>query len=91
MWMKEVVTLTQPSIFIAENVKGLTSHLEDAKEVIEHDFANANDGGYIVIPARVLHATNYGVPQSRERVIFYGFKRSALKAEAVGRIIKLNC
>lgn len=40
------------------------------------------DGGYIVIPARVLHAANYGVPQSRERVIFYGFKRSALKAEA---------
>lgn len=89
MWMKEVVTLTQPSIFIAENVKGLTT-LEDAKEVIEHDFANAADGGYIVIPARVLHAANYGVPQSRERVIFYGFKRSALKAEAVEELLNLT-
>ena len=89
MWMKEVVTLTQPSIFIAENVKGLTT-LEDAKEVIEHDFANAADGGYIVIPARVLHAANYGVPQSRERVIFYGYKRSALKAEAVEELLNLT-
>lgn len=89
MWMKEVVTLTQPSIFIAENVKGLTT-LEDAKEVIEHDFANAADGGYIVIPARVLHAANYGVPQSRERVIFYGFKRSALKADAVEELLNLT-
>lgn len=82
MWMKEVVTLVKPSIFIAENVKGLTS-LEDAKEVIEHDFANAAEGGYIVIPARVLHAANFGVPQSRERIIFYGFKREALKEKAI--------
>lgn len=52
MWMKEVVSLVQPAIFIAENVKGLTT-LEDVKEVIEHDFANAADGGYLVIPARV--------------------------------------
>lgn len=89
MWMKEVVSLVQPSIFIAENVKGLTT-LEDAKEVIEHDFANAADGGYIVIPARVLHAANYGVPQSRERVIFYGFKRKALKDNAIGALLNLN-
>ncbi len=88
MWMKEVVSLVQPSIFVAENVKGLTT-LEDAKEVIEHDFANAADGGYIVIPARVLHAANYGVPQSRERVIFYGFKRKALKENAVEALLNL--
>lgn len=89
MWMKEVVSIVQPSIFIAENVKGLTT-LEDAKEVIEHDFANAADGGYLVIPARVLHAANYGVPQSRERVIFYGFKRKALKADALNALLELG-
>ena len=75
----------KPSVFVAENVKGLTT-LEDAKEIIEHDFADAADGGYIVIPARVLHAANYGVPQSRERVIFYGFKLSALKPEALSAL-----
>lgn len=89
MWMKEVVSLVQPAIFIAENVKGLTT-LEDVKEVIEHDFANAADGGYLVIPARVLHAANYGVPQSRERIIFYGFKRKALKEEALDALLNLT-
>lgn len=82
MWMREVVTLTKPLMFVAENVKGLTN-LDDAKEVIERDFSNAGDGGYLVLPARVLHSADYGVPQSRERVIFYGFKKSALKSKAL--------
>lgn len=81
MWMREVITLTGPKLFIAENVKGLTT-LEDAKEIIEHDFAEAGNGGYIVVPAKVLYAPDYGVPQSRERVLFFGFKRSALTADA---------
>lgn len=89
MWMREVVSLVQPNIFIAENVKGLTT-LEDVKEVIEADFANAADGGYLVIPARVLHAANYGVPQSRERVIFYGFKRKALKKGVLEELLTLS-
>lgn len=30
----------------------------------------------------MLYAADYGVPQSRERVIFFGFKKSALTPEA---------
>lgn len=82
MWMRGVVAITQPRVFIAENVKGLIS-LSDAKEIIEHDFSTVCNGGYIVLPARVLQAAEYGVPQSRERVIFYGFKRSTLTATAL--------
>ena len=82
MWMRDVVTLTEPALFIAENVKGLTN-LDDVKEVIEKDFSNAANGGYLVVPARVLHAADYGVPQSRERVIFFGFKKSVLKKTAL--------
>lgn len=85
MWMRDVVTLTEPLLFIAENVKGLTN-LNDVKEIIEQDFSNAANGGYIVVPARVLHAADYGVPQSRERVIFFGFKKSALTAEALAAL-----
>lgn len=81
MWMREVISLTRPKLFIAENVKGLTN-LEDAKEIIEHDFAEACNGGYIVVPAKVLYAPDYGVPQSRERVFFFGFKKSAMTEEA---------
>ncbi len=89
MWMKEVVSIVQPKVFIAENVKGLTT-LEDVKKIIEHDFANAADGGYLVIPARVLHAANYGVPQSRERVIFYGFRKNSLNSEALTALMNID-
>ena len=82
MWMREVITITQPKLFVAENVKGLTN-LEDVKEVIEHDFATAGNGGYLVVPAKVLSAADYGVPQSRERVIFFGFKKRELTKEAL--------
>lgn len=85
MWMRDVITLTSPNLFIAENVKGLTN-LDDAKEVIEHDFSEAGNGGYLVVPAKVLSAPDYGVPQSRERVIFFGFKRSALTEEALSAL-----
>lgn len=82
IWMREVITLTEPKLFIAENVKGLTN-LSDVKQIIEHDFAEASNGGYLVVPAKVLFAPDYGVPQSRERVIFFGFKKSALTEEAL--------
>ncbi len=87
MWMREVITLTEPKLFIAENVKGLTN-LEDVKEIIERDFSKAGGNGYIVVPAQVLHAADYGVPQSRERVIFFGFKKSALTQDAIKALKK---
>ena len=77
MWMKEVIELTRPKMFIAENVKGLVS-LGDVKDIIQRDFSLARGGDYIVLPPQVLHAANYGVPETRERVIFIGIRRSAL-------------
>lgn len=82
IWMKQVIDIVQPKMFIAENVKGLVS-LGDVKDIIQHDFASANGNDYIVLNPQVLHAANYGVPESRERVIFIGIKRSALRPEAV--------
>ena len=87
MWMRDVISITKPKLFIAENVKGLTD-LSNVKEIIERDFSEAADGGYIVVPARVLFAADYGVPQSRSRVIFFGFKKSALKKEALVALTK---
>lgn len=87
MWMREVISITKPKVFVAENVKGLTN-LTDAKEVIERDFASVCNGGYIVVPAQVLNAGNYGVPQGRERVIFYGLKKSALTPKALEELSK---
>ena len=82
IWMRDVISIVQPKMFIAENVKGL-ANLSDVKEIIEKDFSNICNGGYIVVPAKVLHTANYGVPQNRERIIFYGFKKSALTPKAI--------
>ncbi len=78
MWMKEVIDIVQPRIFVAENVKGLVN-LANVKEIIQQDFGKANGNGYIVLHPQVLNAANYGVPQSRERVFFIGLKKSELK------------
>lgn len=78
-WMKRVIDITKPKIFIAENVKGL-ANLGDIKDIIQSDFASADNDGYIVLPPQILHAANYGVPESRERVFFIGVRRSCLKA-----------
>jgi len=85
MWMREVIALTEPKVFIAENVKGL-ANLADVKATIENDFRSIGGNGYVVVDARVLHAADYGIPQSRERVIFIGFKRSALTDEALAQL-----
>lgn len=89
IWMKEVISIVQPKLFIAENVKGLVN-LEDVKKIIEKDFSNAAQGGYLVIPAKVLHAADYGVPQNRERVIFFGFKKEALLPKALQILSRLS-
>lgn len=89
MWMKEVIEITQPKIFIAENVKGLVN-LGDVKSIIQDDFSSANENDYIVLDPQVLHSANFGVPQSRERVFFIGIKKSALKKSALEELEKEN-
>lgn len=87
MWMKQVIDIVQPKMFIAENVKGLVS-LGDVKDIIQKDFSTANGNDYIVLNPQVLHAANYGVPETRERVIFIGIKRSALSPKAIEALEK---
>lgn len=60
--------------FVFENVKGLTvgKHRKFLSELIE----SFEDAGYTVqTPERVLNAANYGVPQSRERLILMGTRK----------------
>lgn len=87
MWMKEVIEITRPKIFIAENVKGLVN-LSNVKEIIQNDFSSANGNGYIVLNPQVLHSADYGVPQSRERVIFIGIRKNALNKSALKELQK---
>ncbi|TFD96855.1 DNA (cytosine-5-)-methyltransferase [Dysgonomonas capnocytophagoides] len=87
MWMKEVIEITLPKIFIAENVKGL-ANLGEVKNIIQSDFSKIGDDGYLVLTPQVLHAGRYGVPQSRERIFFIGFKKSALTENALKELSK---
>jgi len=69
--MKKVVELVKPKIFVAENVKGLTN-LGSALSRITTDFANSKPR--YEVDYQILMAANYGVPQSRERVIIIGVR-----------------
>lgn len=84
-WMKRVIDIVQPKLFIAENVKGLTN-LGDALKTIRNDFSRAGNSGYIVVEPQILNAADYGVAQSRERVFFIGFRRDALLPEALSAL-----
>ena len=66
-----IVEEIKPKFFVLENVKGLLT-LNDGKfkEDIVSRFSNL---GYIV-SYKVLNASDYGVPQNRNRVFFVGIK-----------------
>jgi DNA (cytosine-5)-methyltransferase 1 len=72
----KVLITHKPSVFIAENVKGLT-HVDKGKtlKMILEEFKNA---GY-TISHKVLHAADYGVPQKRERLFIVGFRNDLNK------------
>ena len=63
-----------PKAFVMENVKGLLS-MQGGKVIknIVNEFTSAGQFGYNV-SYQVLKASNYGVPQNRERVILIGLR-----------------
>ena len=72
--MVKILKERQPRFFVAENVKGLLSaNKGKAFPMIIKEFENA---GYKVVH-KLLNASEYGVPQKRERVIIVGFRDEA--------------
>ena len=70
--MCRILRERQPKCFIAENVKGLlTANKKEAFPLIMKEF---EDSGYDV-KYQILKASDYGVPQKRERVIIVGFRK----------------
>ena len=67
--MVEVVSRTQPKIFVAENVKGLL--MKHNAKSLERVLADFKALGYD-ITFQLYNAADYGVPQTRERVIIVG-------------------
>lgn len=69
--MKALVLAKKPVAFIAENVRGLLNIGKgEVIKVIENDF---KDAGY-KISINLFNAADYGVPETRERVIIVGIR-----------------
>ncbi|MCD8409898.1 DNA cytosine methyltransferase [Tenacibaculum finnmarkense] len=76
----KVVVEFQPSVFLFENVPGILSASPGGKKVTERIFEYFNKHGYDIKKPEELHnvvlsASDFGVPQKRERVIIVGVKR----------------
>jgi DNA (cytosine-5)-methyltransferase 1 len=78
---------TRPSVFVLENVKGLTlgRHKAFLEEVVE---AFAHNGYRVVLPWKVLNARHYGVPQDRQRLFLIGVRDDLPLPEYPPRLAK---
>lgn len=72
IWMVKAVSQLRPKIFLAENVKALLMkrHESSLQKVIEDFSAIGYDVTY-----HLYDAADYGVPQTRERVIIVGVRK----------------
>lgn len=72
LFFKKVIKVIQPQYFLAENVKGILS-LDNGKAIIKiiEDFKKC---GY-QIQYKLFNVADYGVPQTRQRVIIAGTRK----------------
>lgn len=71
----EFLRQLQPKMFLAENVKGLTTH--DGGRTIQTMVDVFEDLGYSV-EWKVLNAWDYGVAEKRQRVVIIGTRNDFL-------------
>jgi len=73
-----VIECKMPKVIVFENVKGLlsTKYVDgrNLSEVIEADLSAIGGVGYEVA-RKLVNASDYGVPQNRERVFFVGVRK----------------
>lgn len=79
-WMKKVISIVEPKIFVAENVKGLVN-LKNIFETIKKDFSDINEGYQVF--AKELYAPDFGIPQSRRRIFFIGVSDKFIKENSI--------
>ena len=73
-----IIANKMPKVIVFENVKGLlsTKYIDgrNLAEVIVEDLSNMNGVGYNVVH-QLVNASDYGVPQNRQRVFFVGVRK----------------
>lgn len=77
-----IIERKMPKVIVFENVKGLlsTKYIDgrNLSEVIVEDLSTMNGIGYNVV-YRLVNASDYGVPQNRQRVLFVGVRKDLEK------------
>lgn len=71
------IAKVKPRMFLGENVKGLLS--SENGTYLQRLLASMEDAGYVV-QFRVLDAVNFGAPQFRSRVWFWGIRRDVYES-----------
>lgn len=71
----DVVEKCRPKMFVMENVKALGT-LSRFEGIRQRYYNRVSELGYVCVPMLCV-ATDYGVPQKRERVFFVGIKDEA--------------
>lgn len=69
----DMIRLLLPKMFMIENVKGLVTH--DGGNTIQSVVDTLNIDGLYDVTYKVLNASDYRVPQKRERVFIIGLKK----------------
>ena len=73
-----IIEKKMPKVIVFENVRGLlsTKYIDGRKlvDVIVEDLSTMNDVGYNV-DYKLINASDYGVPQNRQRVLFVGIRK----------------
>lgn len=73
-----IIAKKMPKVIVFENVKGLLSSKyidgRNLADVIVEDLETMNGVGYNVV-YKLVNASDYGVPQNRQRVIFVGIRK----------------
>ncbi len=67
----QIIALRQPKVVFLENVKHLIHH--DGGNTLKVILKDLEELGYVV-SAKLLNASDFGVPQNRERIIIIGHK-----------------
>lgn len=70
----DIVNHIQPKIFMVENVKGLINH--DKGKTLEKIINEFNKNNLYDIQYKCLNASNFNVPQKRERIFIIGVLKS---------------
>ncbi len=77
-----IIRTKMPKVILFENVKGLlsTKYIDGRNlvDVIVDDLSSMSDVGYNVV-YQLVNASDYGVPQNRQRVLFVGIRKDLNK------------